>query len=454
MGAINLKAVPDPMTMAQVLALAPDPASERAARGLATPTQWSDAGCTGLLLWGRCRGSGQKPYQTVVELPSDDSATPAYACSCPSRKFPCKHVLALLLVWSGGQLTPAPEAIDFAVSWLEQRRARTPRTEAGAEQPESRTRTAEDVARLIERRSEKVSAGLEELDQWLSDQVRTGLAGTERHPYAHFDTIAARMIDAQAPGIAGKLRSLAAIPGLGDSWPGQLLSEYALLRLLITAHRQIDTLDPDLAATVRTHIGFQFPKEPVLAGPAVHDQWLVIGRRDSVEGMLTTRRTWLVGAHSRRFALILTFAHGGQPLDDSLAPLTSVEADLHFYPGRGQHRALVGNRADAAPLDPLALRPLTLGELSMAWAAALADDPWLTVLPTVIKATPQLSGTEPQSWSVVDQAGSQLALGDTGLDPWQLLAISGGSEIAIAGELSARGLLPLAAWSPDGALRL
>ncbi|HYQ31732.1 MAG TPA: SWIM zinc finger family protein, partial [Lapillicoccus sp.] len=70
----------------QVLALAPDPSSQGAGRALSTPTPWSGIGSFDSLVWGLCRGSGSRPYQTVVDLDG-----PAYRCSCPSRKFPCKH---------------------------------------------------------------------------------------------------------------------------------------------------------------------------------------------------------------------------------------------------------------------------------------------------------------------------------------------------------------------------
>ncbi|MEU8661961.1 SWIM zinc finger family protein, partial [Actinoplanes philippinensis] len=68
-------------SVAQVEALAPDPASLRNARGAAG--QFSATGLTGDVLWGLCRG-----YQVAADL-----AGPAFKCSCPSRKIPCKHVL-------------------------------------------------------------------------------------------------------------------------------------------------------------------------------------------------------------------------------------------------------------------------------------------------------------------------------------------------------------------------
>ena len=50
-------------------------------------------------------------------------------------------------------------------------------------------------------RHERVSAGLRELETWLADQVRGGLATAT---WGHADAVAARMVDAQAPGVAGR----------------------------------------------------------------------------------------------------------------------------------------------------------------------------------------------------------------------------------------------------------
>ena len=117
-------------------------------------------------------------------------------------------------------------------------------------------------------RAERVAAGLDELDQWLRDQVRTGIADLGRGGYGPLDRMAARMVDAQAPGVAGMLRAL---PGelAGEGWPGRLLEQLGALHLLIAAHRRIDELPPDLAATVRSRVGYPVRKADVLAGPAV-----------------------------------------------------------------------------------------------------------------------------------------------------------------------------------------
>ncbi|HZA03001.1 MAG TPA: SWIM zinc finger family protein, partial [Propionibacteriaceae bacterium] len=93
-------------------------------------------------------------------------------------------------------------------------------------------------------RAERVAAGLNELDQWLRDQVRTGIAELGRGGYGPLDRMAARMVDAQAPGVAGMLRGL---PGelAGEDWPARLLEQLGALHLLIAAHRWIEELPAD-----------------------------------------------------------------------------------------------------------------------------------------------------------------------------------------------------------------
>jgi hypothetical protein len=445
----------------QVLALAPDAGSAAAAGRLAIPAPWTGVGHTEhpAAVWGECRGSGQHPYRTVVDL-----AGPAFHCSCASRKFPCKHALALLLLWSGSGVPEAAAPIDWAMAWLSSRVERAARATAepsGIAGPGPSGGPTGGLAhpvaarRRAEQREQRMAAGLSELDQWLRDQVRTGLAGTERAGYQLFDGLAARMVDAQIPGVASTARRLAGVAVSGEGWPGRLLEEYALLRLLTLAAGTPDAgaqgapvAVPDAGKAAGRHaargqLGVPVGKDEVLAGPAIRDCWSVLGLRDTAEDRLTARRVWLRGERSGRFGQVLSFAMPGQALDATLVPGTSLEADLHFYPSAAPLRALVGTRhAEPAPAPASPVPGVTLGEALDAWAAALAADPWLRAWPVVLAA----------AVPVLDGSGWWLAAGDRALplrqpgdSGWTLLAVSGGHPIGLLAEVVPGGLRAISA---------
>ncbi|MBW8820225.1 MAG: SWIM zinc finger family protein, partial [Streptomyces sp.] len=220
-------------TADQVLALAPDASSRKAGSKLGAAGPWSEAGSSDEgTVWGLCKGSGSKPYQTVIDIA--DATGPAYKCSCPSRKFPCKHALGLLLLWAGGEgaVPPGPPP-DWAEQWTEGRRQRAQeKRTAGAAGSAAGSVDPEAARRRAERRAVRITAGATELEQRLTDLLRGGLAGAEQAGYGMWEETAARMVDAQAPGLAARVRELGAIPSSGPGWPVRLLEECALIHLL------------------------------------------------------------------------------------------------------------------------------------------------------------------------------------------------------------------------------
>ena len=219
----------------------------------------------------------------------------------------------------------------------------------------------EAAVRRAALRAERVAAGLDELDRWLKDRIRSGLSGLEHAGYAEIDRVAARMVDAQAPGVANLLRAIPAeLAGAG--WPARVLEQFAALHLLIQAHRRLTELPPGLQATVRSRVGYPVSKQDVLARPGIADRWLAVGMVDVVEFRLETRRVWLQGQTTGRWALWLSFAPPGGYLDTTVLPGQLLDAELHFYPGSGQQRALIG-------------RPVDLGEASRPTNGAGHRDP-------------------------------------------------------------------------------
>ncbi len=417
-------------TAETVEALAPDAASVTAARKLARPAPWSATGHDERAVWGLCKGSGAQPYQAQVDL-----SGPAYKCSCPSRKFPCKHALALLLLFAGGDVG-AGSPPEWVGEWLASRS-----TQAARPAPGEPVRDPEAAARRLAAREERVALGVEDLRRWLRDAVRGGLGAGRLRSWDEWDAFAARLVDAQAPGAASRLRSLGGVAaGRPDGWPERLLSGLGMLHLLCEAHASGDGAVRD---DVRALLGFNVGREEVLAGPRVADLWTVLARVVIEQERLRVQRTWLWGVATGRPALLLDFAPLGAPLAPRPAPGLAFEGSLAFHPGATPLRALVAD--EAVSVEPAAGRfgvdgaEAALSEV----AAALAANPWLDEWPVALREA-VIDGRDAGPWVVVTGDGS-LPLGGSHDARWRALAFSGGRPVSLFGLWNGFALTPLAA---------
>jgi SWIM zinc finger len=441
--------MPTTWTPEQILALALDESSKKAGQGLATPSKWVTLGAVEQSAWGECQGSGAKPYQTRIDL-----GEPAFQCSCPSRKFPCKHALGLFLLLANQPqrfLQTGPP--DWVATWLESRskraeqKARKSEADSTPTDPEQARRAAERQSKAASDRQAKVDAGLEDLGLWLGDLIRRGLASLPGESYAFWETPAARLVDAQAPGLARMLREMSGLPATGDGWQERLLERVARLALLLEGHRRIGTLPPETQADLRTMIGWTIPQEELLAGTGVRDRWAVLGHRVEVEDRLRVQRLWLWGLESRRPALILSFAHGIQPFDVHLPPGALLEADLVFFPGAFPLRALIKHRhADTMPIEAM---PgfATIAEALASHAAALTRNPWLEAYPLPLRAV--VPAPHEGVWAARDVAGALIPIAPQFGQGWHLMALGGGRPLALFGEWDGDHLNPLSAFVED-----
>jgi hypothetical protein len=192
-------------TTEQIIALAPDASSAKNGRNLSSAAKWQNPGKNEIAVWGECQGSGKNPYQTAIDL-----REPAFRCSCPSRKFPCKHALGLFLLFVSQENLFAPEnPPDFCAEWLKKRGAQKIKKEVKNEfelTEEEKEKREKLKAKRAEEREKKVAEGLRELEIWLKDLVRQGLATAKNQPASYCENMAKRMIDAQAPGAARRKR--------------------------------------------------------------------------------------------------------------------------------------------------------------------------------------------------------------------------------------------------------
>lgn len=420
-------------TTERIDAQAPDAQTAKAGLKLAEPDRWPGLGVSDALLWGLCQGSGRKPYQVCVDL-----SGPAYKCSCPSRKFPCKHAVALLHLWGRGEVEPA-EPADFAEEW---RRRRADRAAKAAAKTPRKDRTPEqraDAEARAARREQRITDGLADLDRWLGDQLHEGLARVGGRRRDELRDMAARMVDAQAPGMAARLTALADIGDATPGWPAAVVEGFGMMRLLIRSWQRRDELPEDLVDTVRSHLGVPARVEDVLETPGVEDTWAVLGMRDSKEGRVVARRVWLLGRRTGRWALQLSFAANRGELPAELLPGQQVDTSAHPYPGRGQLRCVLSAQRESQPLS-WQPQPVGTAAARAAWRDAVALDPWTENHPVLVAG--RLAVDDSGGYALSDDDGALPLAG--GLASLRRLALTAGRDELVAfGELSTEGLRPL-----------
>ncbi|MCL2850628.1 MAG: SWIM zinc finger family protein [Micrococcales bacterium] len=471
-----------PFDLPAIEALAPDQSSLTAASKLNRPAKWSGLAHEDDLWWGEAQGSGANPYRVVV-----DGANVGYKCTCPSRKFPCKHSLALMWVQATAPTsfteTTRPQWVD---DWMGRRRTTTtagaggkpgseagsggtPGSESGSDgksiseagtpepaappDPEAEAKKAAASARRAAATRASITDGLDELDRWIVDQVRLGLAAFADNALDRCRKIAARLVDAKAANLASRLDEmpsrLLAVPT--EERPDLAVRELGKIVLLTSAWRT----NPDDPQAARD-VGASEQRDQVLADPdavQVTAAWEVVGeqittRRDG----LVSHATWLLnlGADApQRFALLLDFfpASAGRR-EQVFTDGAQIDATVRFYPSAAPLRAVISARADApaahqwpapAPdLDPLA-------QCADAWAAV----PWQLEHPVLLPAGRVVRADDGRLWWRADDGGAGLPLAGR-LEP----VLQGLELAATVGLWDGFRLTLLAAQTPLGRVAL
>jgi hypothetical protein len=439
----------EPWSPERVAALAPDPASASAGQALATTRKWSGLGRSDRAIWGLCQGSGKQPYQARVDL-----AEPAFKCSCPSRKFPCKHGIALLLLFGkDAQAFPAGDEPAWVADWITGRVDRATQKAEKAQRSAEKPVDVESQARRAANREARVRDGVAGCRVWLDDLVRRGLAAAQGDAAADWERAAARLVDAQASGLASYVRRIPMMMASGPGWDTRTVDLLGRLHLLLCAAERIEELPADLAGDVRTALGWMQPKDDALNAEGIDDCWNAVGQVIEEEERFRVARTWLVGQRTGRRALILDFAHGSQPLDRSIAPGSAFHGALAFYPSRQPLRAVLKSRAESPAIDPDIRqgRDVTIETGLQRYAEALASNPWIFRWPLV------LAGTRPVDdagrWFLVDEQDHGLpvrAAFTRSLQLWRLVSTSSGSPMTVVAEWDGVSALPIAAFDDAG----
>ena len=429
------------LTTDQILALSPDDSSAKAAKGLLAPAKWPLLGHDEVAIWGECQGSGSKPYQVIIEV-----SGPSFKCSCPSRKFPCKHGLALYMLLAQKQSAfTANTQPPWVNEWLAARQERAEKKAEKAAQTEAKPADPEAAAKREAKRLDRMINGAQDLERWMADLVRHGLADLPTKPVTFWRDAAARLVDAQASGLAACVRQLESAVSSGEGWQQRTLVQMGRIQLLTEAMQRIESLPELLRHDVRGSAGWAMDKEDVLAAnDRVSDAWQVLGISHDENDKLWERRVWLRSSSSSRNALLLDFSHGGRRFDQVFVPGTVMKATVCFFPSASPLRALL---VDAPVEEKSGMQIVSTQSWDAALgsvAEALAGQPWFQRLPlTLSHGVPVFRDLR---WYLRDAEGREVQMRMSVDDGWQLAALSGGHPLSIFGEWLGERLRPLSAW--------
>lgn len=433
------------LTADQILALAPDSASAKAGTGQASRSKWSGLGGHAQALWGLCQGSGKEPYRAQIEL-----AGPSFKCTCPSRKFPCKHGIGLYLLYANDHAAFADtEAPAWVNDWLQSREQRAEKK--AAKEADTATLTPEEQQareqrqlKRQEKREGNVESGLAVLDTWLEDLAREGLAGLRGKPSKDWEAMAARLVDTQAAGLAARLRraGLMIYASSAAGWEVPVARELAQIALLSQSYRRLATLPAALQHDIKTAIGWTLGQDEVLAEAGIKDHWQVCGNHTQDDGRVARRTCYLRGRDSGRWATVLQFAAGSQPLPPPLLAGTCHYGTLHFYPGAWPLRALPAPDLQMVSADTAPAPRADLNALLTSHAHALAANPFIEQFPMLLgQVVPQLNDGQ---FVLRAEDGATLPLHSAFRHSWHMHALAGGQAADVFGVWNGYALLPLA----------
>ncbi len=436
----------------QVEALAPDFASLKAGKELAFLPKWVTLAFSDRALWGEVQGSGKNPYQTQV-----DGNSMAFKCSCPSRKFPCKHGLGLLFLFA--ENPPDFKQTDepaWVKEWMDKRQEKAEKQDPSVSEAKNDDSddkkaqlSAKNKAKTQDDRLANAQSGAAELELWLKDLLRNGFLSIPEKGAAYFEKTAARMVDAKATGLGNFVKGFNKINYYnGTTWQSDVLEQAAKTFLTLEGFKNFDKLDPSVSDDLKSLIGWSAKQKELLEDDTAEnltDNWLTLAKTTEREDDLTIQRHYLLGLQSHRFAYILDFAYKNLALPTLLMPATATKASLVFQPSNALLcRAFVKNQGANTSKIATDFEPLSN------WSAAqhvivqhLQKSPWADdILQIVADLT---LATDNNAWFLRDREGSLLKLNLQFSEEkiWQLLAVSGGIAKTFAVLRTGETVLPL-----------
>jgi hypothetical protein len=361
--------------------------------------------------------------------------------------------LALLTLYAESQSdfkdTTCP---DWVSEWLDTRDNRKEKKAERDANPKEVDKKAQ--AKRQEQRADKVTQGIQDLSRWMQDIAQIGFSELPNKPFSYWEGVASRLVDAQATGLATRVRELGSIAASGKEVMPRLTEAFGQLFLLIEGYSNQQNLPINLQADVRQCIGWSYTQDELRATPPVDDDWLVLAVQQSIDAKLIAQFSWLLGVNTGKPACVIQFAHATQRASLSLGwrSGTRIRGNLHFYPSATPLRAIVG---DSTVIQPEATSNSGLSRFNSPetmlenFVSMRNQNPWLEQFLFTLSQVRfvKVDG----AMVLIGEKNSSLGLpvNPKMCDQWLLLAISAGRAVNAAVIWDGEMVMPIAIWQDE-----
>lgn len=239
--------------------LAPNSGALKNGRDLVSKNKFSnlkiDADKT--VIWGECAGSGKNPYNCSADFVDENN--PISRCNCPSRQFPCKHGIGLMVAYANGASFSTAEIPDDIASKRGKLVAKAEKKEKEVTSIMEKAAEPKKVNKnaVVKKTSSQLD-GIEVAKKLLNNIVQNGISSVDAKVARDFEGQIKDLGNYYIPGIQTAFSDLLIeLKGFEDSTVGRVIDKINYVNALLkkaTEYLTIRKDDPEAPIDVDSEI--------------------------------------------------------------------------------------------------------------------------------------------------------------------------------------------------------
>jgi len=409
----------------EALKLSNDQVTATQALKLIKSKYWTKKNRSHRIISGQFKGKSIQVYTPYIDL----KGTPGFKCNCSSRRNPCKHSLALLLVFIDDE-TSFKSTNDFPKhinEWVANR-------DAGIKVISKSSSAEERLAASSANRAKRIQimkSGALDVQTWCQDVLRQGLASLEGQSETFWNGIIGRLVDNKLGGLVSSIRFIRNTIQEESDWPSKVAIELGWLTRVLSSLQNLEDWPEAWQRELLRIGGIHIRKDELEGQKGIMDDWVRLSEMKGVnEDGGNYRYSWFFGKKSGAYGELIEYNYQ----DDIFPKLPKIgfwfPGEMLFYPSPYPNRVLIKNIGYGLH----ALRPYPgtseLQKVNDIYLTALKQNPWIKKIPI------SLNGMTPQNGAnqeIIDRLGATMQVQAESDHWWNLMAISGGAPIPILG---------------------